>query len=130
MSRSKRLIAGCLVMVLLTGWSAPSFAASEIRDVFEDAFYGGLAGTLIGAACLAFTKTPGDHLDYMGYGAAGGVLAGTAFGIFKVTRRAIAEYENGRVRFAMPTVIPDLQEASSRGPATLALKAELFRGTF
>ncbi|HEY5976201.1 MAG TPA: hypothetical protein VIU41_15820 [Geobacteraceae bacterium] len=101
-----------------------------MREVFEDALYGGLAGTLISAAVLAFTHSPGDHMDYLAYGAATGVLAGTAFGIFKVTSRSLAEYENGRVRFALPTVIPDLQEATVRGPATLALKAELFRGTF
>ncbi len=108
-------------------WSVPCHAAeSTFKGVFTDSFYGGLTGTLVGGAILAFAKKPGDHLDYLGYGAAVGVLTGAAYGIGK----AMVEMDSGRVRFSMPTVIPDLQEANSKGQTPLAFTANLIRGKF
>jgi hypothetical protein len=114
---------GCFLTV-------PCFAAGNaFKEIYEDSLYGGLAGTLVGAAIMAFTKKPGDHLDYMIYGAAGGVLAGATYGLITTTR-SLAEYENGKLRFAMPTIVPDFQEANSKGQTAFTLKAELLRGNF
>lgn len=108
-------------------WSVPCHAAeSTFKEIFTDSIYGGLTGTLVGAAVMAFTEKPGDHLDYMGYGAAVGVLTGAAFGIGK----AMVEMESGKVRFSMPTLMPDLQEANSKGRTPIVITAELVRGKF
>lgn len=102
---------------------------NAFKEVFQDAFYGGAAGTLVGAALMAFTKKPADHLDYMGYGAAGGILAGAAFGLAK-SARSLAEIDNGRVRIAMPTIIPDLVESQGTRQTTITWRADILRGTF
>ncbi|HEY6872434.1 MAG TPA: hypothetical protein VI298_06895 [Geobacteraceae bacterium] len=108
-------------------WSVPCHAAeSTFKGIFTDSLYGGLTGTLVGGAIMAFAKKPGDHLDYLGYGAAVGVLTGAAYGIGK----AVVEMDRGRVSFSLPTVIPDLGEANSRGQAPLILTANLIRGKF
>ncbi|MBI5655875.1 MAG: hypothetical protein HZC44_03220 [Geobacter sp.] len=130
MKKMKRILALTLAVSLLTLWNLPCYASDNgFKDTFENAFYGGLAGTLVGAALLAFTHKPEDHLDYMVYGAAGGVLLGATFGIVKSTR-ALAEYENGKVKFAIPTVIPELRENAATGQASLAFNAQLVRGSF
>ena len=129
MRKGKRFLTISMIIALLTCWSTPSMAENALRDIFENALYGGLAGALVGGALLAFTKKPGDHLDYLAYGGSGGVLLGATYGVVKASR-SLAEYENGRVKFALPTVIPDFLEASARGQATVAIKADLFRGSF
>lgn len=130
MKALKRTLLVVLSTVLLTSWSIPCHASdSAFRDIFENAFYGGLAGTLVGGALLAFTKHPGDHLDYLSYGAATGVIAGAAYGLAK-SSRALAEIDNGTVKLAMPTIMPEFQEANAKGASTVMLKAELIRGKF
>ena len=108
-------------------WSVPCHAAeSTFKGIFTDSLYGGLTGSLVGAAVMAFTKKPGDHLDYLGYGAAVGVLTGAAYGIGK----AVVEMDSGRVRFSMPTVVPEIQETNSKGQTPLVFTANLIRGKF
>lgn len=118
-----------LVAMLAMGWCTPCFAESEFKEVFQDGFYGGLTGVLVGAAMLAFTHKPGNHLDYMGYGGAAGVLVGVTYGVVKSTK-ALAEVENGKVRFAMPTIMPDIKDPNSRGETAVIVMAELVRGSF
>ncbi len=126
----KRTIMIILSVLLLTSLSVPCSAADNaFRDVFENAFYGGLAGTLVGGALLVFTKKPGDHLDYLAYGAAGGVLAGAAYGVAK-SAKALVAIEDGNVKFAIPTITPEFRETNVKGLSSLMLKAELIRGEF
>jgi hypothetical protein len=130
MHHMRRLAVMLFAASLLAVWSSPACAADNaFKEVFEDGLYGGLAGALVGAALLAFTKKPGDHLDYVYYGGAGGVLVGAAYGLAKGAR-SLAEVENGTVKFALPTIMPDFQEASVRGGQIVAFKAELIRGKF
>jgi hypothetical protein len=116
-------------MSFLTTATAAFASDNTFREIFQDAFYGGAVGTLVGAALLAFTKKPADHLDYMAYGAASGVLVGAAFGVTK-SARSLAELDNGRVRIAMPTIIPDLVESPVTRQTTITWRADLLRGTF
>ena len=53
-------------------------------------------------------------------------MVGAVFGIGK----AIIEIDNGKMKFSMPTIIPDLQEANSRSRSPIVVTAELVRGKF
>lgn len=126
----KKLIAVMTLVSLLTTVSS-AFASDEtIREVFTDAFYGAGIGALIGGALAVFAKHPTDHLsNNLIYGAATGVLAGTAYGLAK-SARAFAEVENGRIKMALPTIVPELLVSPSSGRTTVAWKTNLIRGTF
>ena len=129
MIRTLKLVSIVTIISLLTGASAALADENALRDTFQSAFYGGAVGALVGAALLVFTKKPADHLDYMGYGAAVGVLGGTAYGIGKASR-ALASIENGKFKMAMPTIIPDLVESPATKQTTVSWRAEILRGTF
>ena len=118
------------VAVTLLFIATPCLAAENaFKTFFQDAFYGGLTGGLVGAAVMAFTKKPGTHLDYIGYGAAGGVLVGAAYGAV-VTTRSLAEVQDGKVKFSLPTIRPEMREANSKGQTSIIATAELIRGRF
>lgn len=124
----RRILVG-ITLILITVWCTPCMADDTFEGVFRDAFYGGLVGGLVGAALLVFTDKPGDHLDYIGYGAAGGVLAGTAYGVAR-TSRAFAEVQDGKVQLAVPTIIPEYVPAGLKGEREVILTAEVIRGKF
>lgn len=127
MKRIFRATTLAVTALLMAVWSVPCQAAeSTFKGIFTDAFYGGLTGTLVGGAIMAFAKKPADHLDYLGYGAAVGVLTGAAYGIGK----AMVEMDRGRVSFAVPTVIPDIGETNSKGQTPYMFTANLIRGKF
>ena len=129
MKRINKIIT-LLTLVSLLGATSSAFADDNaFRDTFQSAFYGGAAGALVGAALLAFAKKPADHLNYMGYGAAVGVLAGTAYGVTK-TARSLAYIENGKLRIGMPTIIPDLIDSPASRQITVCWRANILRGTF
>lgn len=125
-----RRFAAVLMLVSLLSAPSSAFAADDtIKEVFTDAFYGAAIGGLIGGALMVFKDKPVDHLDYIAYGAASGVLVGTAYGLAK-SARAFAEVENGRVKIAFPTITPELVVAPASGQMVVAWKADLLRGTF
>jgi hypothetical protein len=119
-----------LTTCLLASWTVPCVAAeNSLKDLFENTMYGGLAGTLVGGALLAFTHKPSDHLDYLAAGAATGVLVGVTYSVVKQSRSLVA-IEDGNVKLAMPTVIPELQETGAKGMTSVMLRAELIKGRF
>ena len=130
MKRFKKIIA-LMTLVATLGASTSAFAVDEnaFRETFSSAFYGGAVGALVGAALMVFTKKPADHLDYMGFGAAAGVLAGTVYGVAK-SSRALASIDNGNFRIAMPTIIPDLAESPVTKQTVVSFRADILRGTF
>jgi hypothetical protein len=129
MKSTARLISLITCCAMLAS-AAPALASDNVfRDVFEDAFYGGAAGALVGAALLAFTRKPANHLDYMGYGAASGVLVGSAYGLV-TSARSLAQLDNGIIRFAMPTVLPDFSDSPASRQTNITWRAALLRGTF
>jgi hypothetical protein len=83
----------------------------------------------VGGAFIAFTHKPKDHLDYLAFGAATGVLGGVTYSVVKQTM-SLASLEDGNVKFALPTIMPEFQETGTKGVSSLMLKAELFRGKF
>lgn len=120
-----------LTLAAMLGTSTSALAVDEntVRETFTSALYGGAVGALVGGALMIFTHKPADHLDYIGMGAAAGVLAGTVYGVAKSTR-ALASIDNGSVRIAIPTIIPDLVESPVTKQLTVAWRADILRGTF
>ena len=119
-----------LAAMIMVFWTVPCSAAeSMFKETFQDAIYGGVAGTLVGAAVMAFTKRAGNHLDYLGYGAAGGVIVGAAVGL-TIFNRSLAEVEKGKVRFAIPTIIPEFKDANSKGQSSYIFSGDLLSGKF
>jgi uncharacterized membrane protein YebE (DUF533 family) len=129
MKRFKRMIALSTLVAMLGATTSAFAEENAFRDTFMSAFYGGAVGALVGGALMVFTKKPADHLDYMGFGAAAGVLAGTAYGVAK-SSRALASIDNGNVKIAMPTIIPDLVESPVTRQTTVSWRADILRGTF
>lgn len=126
--KNLRCVAAIVMTLILM--TTPCLAAENaFKEIFDDAFYGGLAGGLVGAALIVFTDKPSDHLDYISYGAAGGVMVGAAYGAASVSQ-SFAEYENGRIKFSMPTIRPEFREGNVRGQTTLYAMAEIIRGKF
>jgi hypothetical protein len=130
MQRFKRTLIIAISVLTLTSLSVPCSAAdSAFRDLFDNALYGGLVGTLVGGALLVFTNKPSDHLDYLSIGAASGVLAGVAYTVARPAKSLLA-FENGNVKIAVPSVTPEIQGNSAKGFAGVMLKAELISGRF
>lgn len=55
-----------------------------MRDFIMSCSYGVLAGTLVGAATLAFSDKPGDNLNKVARGASFGLYAGILLGLYVV----------------------------------------------
>jgi hypothetical protein len=125
-----RLFVLLLSFFLFFGWSKRGFAQEDrVQEVLTNSLYGGLAGVLVGAVVLAFTNKPGDHLDYLAFGAAGGAPAGATYALVK-SPRPMAELDNGKVTIGVPTIVPDIRDTNSRGQTPVVIMAELFRGNF
>lgn len=129
MKRIRQIVAIMALITTLTTASSSWADDVSLREVLQDAFYGAGIGAIVGGALMVFTKKPADHLDYIAYGAALGILAGTAYGLAK-SARPLAEIENGKVKFAVPTIIPDLVESPSTRQTTVMWHAKILRGTF
>lgn len=129
MKQLRKFVAVMSLVSILSTTSSAFAVDDNFREVFSDAFYGAAIGGLIGGAIMVFDKHPLDRLNYIAYGAASGVLAGTAYGLAK-SARAFAEVENGRVKMAFPAIVPELVVSPASGRTTVAWKADLIRGTF
>ena len=129
MKQFNRTISLITLLAMLCASTSACADDNAFRNTFESAFYGGAVGALVGAALMVFTKKPADHLVNIGYGAAAGVLAGTAYGVAKASH-ALALFDNGTVKIAMPTIVPDLVESAVTRQTTVAWRADIFRGTF
>jgi peptidoglycan/LPS O-acetylase OafA/YrhL len=125
------------IFALLAALSSSSLAYSQpnyqqqygspnlFADMFMDSLYGGAIGALVGGSLCILTQQPGKHLDRIGYGAAIGVLGGTAFAVANAARHsAFVEMDNNKVRFAMPTIQPSV-EKDNHHPAVVSANADL-----
>ena len=61
-----------------------SLRAEPMREFIMSCTYGVLAGTLVGAATLAFTDKPGDNLNRVARGASIGLYSGIVLGVYVV----------------------------------------------
>jgi len=130
MKNYKRKVQAVLSAMVLFFWAVPCSALeSAFKETLQDALYGGVAGTLVGAAVMAFTKRMGSHLDYLGYGAAGGVLVGAVIGL-ATPSRSLAVVEKGNLHFTIPTIIPEFKDTNSKGQSGYVVNADLLGGKF
>jgi len=121
---------GFLILIFMLAGLFPfqaEAAESDMKMIFTDGFYGGLAGALVGGAFLAFSKHPKDHWNDVAIGAGVGVIAGTLYGIGRASR-AFAEIDNGEVTLQIPTIRLNL-DSTVKGSRP-ALSAELLRVPF
>ncbi|MGE0764036.1 MAG: hypothetical protein AB7N80_12210 [Bdellovibrionales bacterium] len=73
------------VAILVTSFIAPQARAdSSMREFVMSCTYGVLAGTLVGAALLAFTDQPGENLSKVARGASLGLYTGILLGFYVV----------------------------------------------
>jgi hypothetical protein len=83
MKRTLRSLVISLIFVSLT-FAAPRAQAAAMREFILSCTYGVLAGTMMGAATLAFTERPSDHLHRVARGASLGLYAGILLGAYVV----------------------------------------------
>ncbi len=87
-TRSMRLIPLVFVLLLCSPVVAQSNTLSSNpqagREFVMSCTYGVLAGTLVGAASLAFEEQPGDKLHNIARGASIGLYAGILLGVYVV----------------------------------------------
>lgn len=104
---------GFLILIFMLAGLFPfqsEAAESDVKMIFTDGFYGGLAGALVGAAFMAFSDHPKDHWNDVAIGAGVGVIAGTLYGIGRASH-AFAEIHNGEVTLQVPTIRLNLDSA-------------------
>ena len=84
----KRMFAVFVVGVLVgaTSYAAPQASTQDnsSHEFLMSCTYGVLAGTLVGAASLAFTSQPGQNLNIVARGASLGLYAGILSGLYVV----------------------------------------------
>lgn len=78
------VIKGLMLFSLTFGFSMAQAAKTDMREFVMACTYGVLAGTLVGAATLAFTDKPGDNLNKVARGASLGLYAGILLGAYVV----------------------------------------------
>lgn len=71
------------VILVCLGFALPA-RAEPMKEFITTCTYGVLAGTLVGAATLAFTNNPGDNLNNIARGASIGLYAGILLGAYIV----------------------------------------------
>jgi hypothetical protein len=83
-SDSKINFGGKLItsLVIVLFFQTPAAHADKGKDFILSVVYGTLAGTLVGAATLAFTSNPGDNLNNVARGASYGLYAGIILGLY------------------------------------------------
>lgn len=97
---SKILLLGSLLVSLTAApqWAAAEPSGNEMREFVMSCTYGVLAGTIVGAAMLAFTDQPGENLNKVARGASIGLYAGILLGfyvVYGVPEEPTPDMENG-----------------------------------
>ncbi len=122
------LIASFIIVSL----AFPSKAKAEpLKELIMSSAYGVLAGTLVGAATLAFTERPGDNLRNIARGASLGLYAGILLGLYViyVVPESGEEEAEGDVypsESSIPIVYPILSDNNTVEGAGVTMKVFSF----
>lgn len=96
---------------LVLGMGAPRAEAEPMREFIMSCSYGVLAGTLVGAATLAFSEKPGDSLNKVARGASYGLYAGILLGLYVVY--GVPSAEEDRIRDELGGMQPPMYQSPS-----------------
>lgn len=111
--RASRFLALSL-LVLALSVKVSRAHAEPMRDFVLSCSYGVLAGTLVGAATLAFSDRPGDNLNKVARGASFGLYGGILLGLYvvygvndKATEEEVRNLGLNAPRFFVQPVLAD-----------------------
>jgi hypothetical protein len=79
-----RVFASILSAIVILGFSDRASGENSGREFLMSCTYGVLAGTLVGAASLAFVDKPGDNLNHVARGASLGLYTGIFLGLYVI----------------------------------------------
>ncbi|MBI1824217.1 MAG: hypothetical protein HY200_04355 [Nitrospirae bacterium] len=99
----KSFVILCLIISIFSITVRNAHAADDksLENIFRNAYYGAAIGGLLGTAIMIFSDRPADHFNYIAYGLAGGVIAGTFYGM-AYPSRGITDMERGRLKIEIP----------------------------
>ena len=108
-SSFRRWQSAVIVLAFLALPTRSAWAGDPARDFVVSCSYGVLAGSLVGAAALAFTDRPGDSLNMVARGASIGLYAGILLGLYVATGQDLPDEDaallpDGRAQYAPPRV--------------------------
>ena len=96
----------------------PNQNSQAMREFILSCSYGVMAGTLVGAATLAFSDRPGSNLNRIARGASIGLYAGILLGVFVVYGGNSAPDEDEVLRqYGWQGGVNSLSSGDSRGSA-------------
>lgn len=72
------------ILIAVLFFSSVEAKAEPMKEFIMSCSYGVLAGTLVGAATLAFSDRPGENLNKVARGASIGLYAGILLGLYVV----------------------------------------------
>jgi uncharacterized membrane protein YebE (DUF533 family) len=99
----------------------------EVANVLDDAMYGAGIGGLVGLGLMLLTKKPTDNWDYVSKGIGIGIIAGSAYGVYR-TSKSLAQIEDGEIHFGVPSPKFALQDTPF-GP-DLVVSTDFIGGRF
>lgn len=81
---------------------------------------------------MTLADKPFDNWGYIATGAGVGLMLGMTVGFGKTmfTKRAAAEIDNKGIKFALPTISPDLEASSTPRLAAVTWRMDIVKGTF
>jgi hypothetical protein len=99
----KSFVIFCLIASVFSISVKSAVAADDksLENIFRNAYYGGAIGGLLGTAIMIFSDRPADHFNYIAYGLAGGVIAGTFYGM-AYPSRSLTDIEQGKLTLEFP----------------------------
>lgn len=100
----QKLVIGVSLAVSLV--TARRAQAEPMREFIMSCSYGVLAGSLVGAATLAFSDKPGDNLNMVARGASFGLYAGILLGLYVVYGVPNQEEASIRDQLGMQNFVP------------------------
>lgn len=122
--KTRKTVSMIVITAILFGSIPASAGDQALLDTLQDSLYGVMIGTLVGGATMAFTRKPVNHLINVGIGAGCGAIGGAAFGLIKAVK-TLVEIEDSRVKFALPTVIPEFVDSPSASSGNVAFTVGL-----
>lgn len=127
MNKLRLLVATAVSSLYLCVFPLPCLTAEILaKDAAQDSVLGGVTGILSGVTTRTFTRRPDDSLQYLAPDAAAGITAGVAEDA--ESSSALLEVDNGKVRFGIPIVIPDVKDSARK--TTVVVIAEIIKGRF